>query len=81
MGSTEVYFGNETRERELPDKDVVLTGLHMSNLKVSEQETQYICKNFKLSELGINEEVHAVKMKPIIDNAKNSSSYDFICLF
>ncbi len=30
--------------------------------------TNYICKNFKLSNLNIKEERHAVKFEPIIDN-------------
>jgi dopamine beta-monooxygenase len=70
FGSTEITFGIPSPQRPLPDKDVVKTPIQMDNFKLSNEHTQYICKNFKYSELGLKEESHAVKFEPIIDNAR-----------
>jgi hypothetical protein len=69
-GSTEMEFGEPSRDPPLPDRDVVKTPIQMHNLRLTNVHTQYSCKNFKLSELGINHETHAVKFEPIIDNAQ-----------
>jgi len=69
-GHSTIYFGNQERERELPDKDVVQTFIQMSNTRVTNESTQYTCKNFKLSDFGMLEPNDAVLFKPIIDNAQ-----------
>jgi hypothetical protein len=70
FGSNEVTFGVPSPERPLPDKDIIKTAVQFNNFKVSNQQTQYFCKNFKYSELGLKIESHAVKFQPIIDNAR-----------
>jgi len=70
FGSTEVTFGVPGRERPLPDKDIVKTSITVNNYKLTNDVTQYICKNFKHTEIGLKEESHAVKFDPIIDNAQ-----------
>eukprot|EP01080_Neovahlkampfia_damariscottae_P009850 gene9850-2173_t len=70
FGSIEVTFGEPARERPLPDKDVVKTPIQFDNYKLTGKHTEYVCKNFKYSELGLNTESHAVKFEPIIDNAQ-----------
>jgi len=41
----------------------------MTGLKIPDNKmTNYLCKNFQLSKLNIQNEVHAVKFEPIVDN-------------
>jgi len=63
------FFFGEGDQRVLPDKDVTTTIFQMNTLKIpDEQDTNYLCKNFKLSALGVSKENHAVKIENIIDN-------------
>lgn len=70
FGSIEVEFGEPSKEPVLPDRDVVKTPIQFRNHRLTNRHTQYTCLNFKLSELGINYETHAVKFEPIVDNAQ-----------
>jgi hypothetical protein len=70
------------------------TTLKMNNFKIPNGKmTNYYCKNFKLSELGLTGEQHAVRFSPVVDNKNvvhhmilftcpfsvNSSSPEFQC--
>jgi len=70
-GSVSITFEKEIKEIPLPDKDVKETIIQMTNVKINDiRKTNYICKNFKISQFGIDTTQHAIRFKSIRDNTK-----------